>query len=67
MTKGIFQSLCKFVYNANVKADEVNNEGIFESSNNINVGLHCSVNVHVTKRKNHITPVFIANGEVGRD
>ena len=55
------------MYNANVKANEVNNEGIFESSNNINVGLHCSVNVNVTKRKNHVTPVFTANGEVGRD
>ena len=67
MTKGIFQSLYKFLYNANVKAIEVNTEGIFESLNNRNVRLHYSVNVSVKKRKNHFAPVFTANGEIDRD
>lgn len=55
------------MYNANVKAIEVNTEGIFESLNNRNVRLHYSVNVSVKKRKNHFAPVFTANGEIDRD
>ena len=61
MTKGIFQSLCNLEFNANVKANEVNSEGSFESSNDRDVRLHCNIIIDIKKRKNHIAPVFTLN------
>ena len=51
VTKGIFQSLYNLEFNANVKANKVNNEGSFESSNDRDVRLHCNIIIEIKKKE----------------